>query len=53
MPVSNRFASVIAWNTTNMAAFAAVIFNLLFWMLIGRYNPPRSGDEIRVIGIND
>lgn len=53
MPVSNGFASALAWNTTNMAALAAVIFNLLFWMLLGRYNPPRSGDEIRVIGIND
>ena len=45
-----RNMSTIAWNTTNWAAAAAVIFNLLFWFLIGRYNPPHSSDEIIVIG---
>jgi Na+/H+-dicarboxylate symporter len=45
-----RNQNAIAWNTTNWAAAAALIFNLLFWFLIGRYNPPRSSDDIIVIG---
>jgi hypothetical protein len=43
----------IAWNTTNMAALTAFTINFLFWFLIGRYNPPRSSDAIKVIGMND
>ena len=31
----------------------ALILNFLFWVLIGRYNPPRSDDEIKVIGLDD
>jgi hypothetical protein len=46
-------AQVVAWNTVNMAAFAALIFNFLFWFLIGRYNPPGSSDDIKVLGMND
>jgi hypothetical protein len=48
--VTARNMSAIAWNTNNGAAAAAVIFNFLFWFLIGRYNPPHSSDEIIVIG---
>jgi hypothetical protein len=44
---------LIAYNTLNLAISAALIFNGLFWALIGRYNPPASSDEIRVLGIND
>jgi hypothetical protein len=35
------------------ALVLAVIFNFVFWVLIGRYNPPRSDDEIKVIGLDD
>jgi hypothetical protein len=45
--------SSLAWNTTNMAAIAALVLNWLFWFLIGRYNPPRSSDAIKVLGMND
>lgn len=35
-------------------AFAfAVVFNGLFWLLIGRYNPVPSSDEIQVLGLDD
>jgi hypothetical protein len=30
-----------------------VILNFLFWLFIGRYNPARSDDEIKVIGLDD
>lgn len=43
----------VAWRTTNIAAVSAVVLNFLFWFLIGRYNPPRSSDEIKVLGLND
>ncbi len=32
---------------------AALIFNALFWVLIGRYNPAESSDDIRVLGMDD
>jgi hypothetical protein len=36
------------------AAFvSALVVNFLFWVLIGRYNPPKSSDEIQVIGMDD
>lgn len=32
----------------------AVVLNLLFWIMIGRYNPVRSSDEtIQVLGMDD
>lgn len=46
-------AAAIAWNTTNLAALTALVFNLLFWILIGRSNPPGSSDSIKVLGMND
>jgi hypothetical protein len=36
-----------------IALVSALIVNLLYWLLIGRYNPPASSDEIRVIGLDD
>lgn len=50
--MSDKFNQV-AWNTTNTAALTALIFNGLFWFLIGRYNPPKSSDAITVIGLKD
>jgi hypothetical protein len=46
-------ARIIAYNTLNLALFGAIVFNLLFWVVIGRYNPPASSDEIRVLGPHD
>jgi membrane-associated PAP2 superfamily phosphatase len=38
-----------AWT----ALILALIINGLFWLFIGRYNPPKSSDEIQVIGLDD
>jgi hypothetical protein len=46
-------ARVIASNTTTLAAFTAILFNVMFWVFIGRYNPPGSSDDIKVLGLND
>lgn len=37
------------WN----ALLIALILNLLFWIVIGRYNPVRSSEEIQVLGMDD
>ncbi|MEP7292790.1 MAG: hypothetical protein ABI835_13490 [Chloroflexota bacterium] len=37
-----------------VALIVALVVNLFFWLLIGRYNPVRKSDEeIRVIGMDD
>ena len=47
-------AEQIAINTTNVAILTAVTFNLLFWIIFGRSNPPRSSsDVIKVLGMED
>ncbi len=51
----------IAWyaNATGLQREAilgfilAVIISFLFWLLIGRYNPVGSSDDIRVLGMDD
>jgi hypothetical protein len=35
------------------ALMLGLILNFLFWLFIGRYNPIRSDDEIKVIGLDD
>ena len=35
------------------ALWVAIFLNVMFWLLIGRYNPPRSSDEIKVLGLDD
>ncbi len=38
-------------QTEGWVAFAAaLVLNALYWILIGRSNPPHSGDEIEVLG---
>jgi len=36
-----------------IALIFALVFNAAFWLLIGRYNPVHSSDEIQVIGMDD
>ncbi len=36
-----------------VALILALLINLLFWLFIGRYNPPHSSEEIQVIGLDD
>jgi hypothetical protein len=35
------------------AFFWGALFNFVFWLLIGRYNPVKSSDEIQVLGMDD
>lgn len=35
------------------ALVAAILLNALFWLLIGRYNPVGSSDQIQVLGMDD
>jgi len=44
---------MIAYATVNTAVVWALVLNFIFWALIGRYNPPGSSDEIKVIGLKD
>ena len=46
-------AASIAYNTANWAVIAALLFNLFFWVIFGRSNPPGSSDAIQVFGMND
>lgn len=46
-------AAVIGRNTDIIAVITALIFNALFWLFVGQYNPPHSSDEIKVLGMND
>ena len=51
----------IAWyaNATSLQREAlvgfiiAVMISFLFWLLIGRYNPVGSSDDIHVLGMDD
>lgn len=36
-----------------IALGASIALNVLFWLFIGRYNPPRSSDSIQVLGMDD
>ncbi len=36
-----------------VALITAIVINLLFWLLIGRYNPVGSSDRIRVYRMDD
>ena len=36
-----------------VAFFGSLLLNLLFWVLIGRYNPVTSSEEIKVLGLDD
>lgn len=33
--------------------FLALFINFMFWVLIGRYNPVGSSDDIKVLGMDD
>jgi hypothetical protein len=36
-----------------LAFVLALVLNILFWLIIGRYNPVGSSDDIKVIGLDD
>lgn len=45
----NRDIEAEAWWALGTALF----LNFMFWVLIGRYNPVPSSDDIRVLGLDD
>jgi len=47
-------AQVTATNTVTLAVVTAILFNIFFWVFIGRYNPPHSSEtDIKVLGLDD
>ena len=40
-------------SETQAAFVLGLILSFLFWLLIGRYNPIGSSDDIQVIGMDD
>ncbi len=46
-----RYIVYRGWDTEGLAALvAALLLNGLFWIFIGRSNPPGSSDDIQVMG---
>jgi hypothetical protein len=49
-----RYANYRALHTEALIAFIlALVINLLYWVIFGRYNPPGSSDDIQVLGMDD
>jgi len=49
-----RYASYRGLHTEVLIALIlALVLNLLFWVIFGRYNPPGSSDDIHVLGMDD
>jgi hypothetical protein len=42
-----------AWGEAVVGLLIALILNFLFYVLIGRYNPVGSSDDIHVLGMDD
>jgi hypothetical protein len=51
--VFQQRANAIAIATVNWSLVGALVINLLYWALLGRYNPPGSSDAIKVYGMDD
>jgi hypothetical protein len=49
--IVRRYIVYRGWHREGLWAFvAALVINVLFWLLIGRSNPPHSSEEIEVVG---
>lgn len=49
-----RYAASWGLHTEVQLGFVvALVLNFLFWLLIGRYNPVGSSDDIQVLGLDD
>lgn len=48
--VMQRATEAYATQTTFYALLAAVVVNIVYWALLGRYNPVGSSDSITVYG---
>lgn len=42
-----------AYTEVWIGLIIALVLNGLFWLFIGRYNPPGSSEDIQVIGLDD
>ncbi len=42
-----------AWGEAVVGLIVALVLNFLFYILIGRYNPVGSSDDIHVLGMDD
>jgi len=42
-----------AWGEAVLGLIIAAVLNFLFYVLIGRYNPVGSSDDIHVLGMDD
>jgi len=52
--LAQRYAAYRELYTEAFWGFiVAVVLNLLFWVVIGRYNPPGTSDDIQVLGMDD
>lgn len=47
--VMSRDAVQEAWVGLGIS----LVLNFLFWLLIGRYNPVKPSDEMKVLGLDD
>lgn len=49
-----RYVDYRGLQTEARAAFiVALLLSFLFWAIIGRYNPPKDSDEMKVLGLDD
>ncbi|MCY4018510.1 MAG: hypothetical protein OXG39_03800 [Chloroflexi bacterium] len=49
----NAFIKDDLHDETLLAFVLGLVLSALFWLLVGKYNPPGDSDEIRVIGMDD
>ena len=49
----NAFLKSDLHEETVLAFVFALLLSLLFWLLIGRYNPIKSEDNVQVLGMDD
>lgn len=49
----NAFVKSDLHEETLLACLFAIALGGAFWLLIGRYNPVETNDEIRVMGMDD
>ena len=49
----NAFLKGDLHDETLVACLIALVLSLLFWLLIGRYNPVKGEDAVQVLGMDD
>ena len=49
----NAFIKADLHEETLIAFALGLLFSGIFWLLIGRYNPVGSSDDIKVMGLDD